>query len=459
MNIIAFFFFFYVNTNFFPIIILDTALPIYGPHLAGRKLTKTPVRRKEKVARKIIASPENWAKNIAKSNRDKGLAYVSQTSKKEMPPKKLGAPCTCKEKCFEKVTMPKIQEIFDNYWKAGSDYSMKTQILMDAIQPRTVKRRRQRDPTKSDRPQWFYWIQHGKQYQVCRNAFRSIYGISESRLKSVISLKGKNPTGSPVVDQRGRQPSGNQIAGDRIDLVHKHIKMLYVTQSHHARSHSPHRMYMDPSLNTRLLYIRYVDWLVDHHDGQRAVKESKYRDIFNNHYNIVPHPPRSDTCEFCTWSDVQMKSKSSQNIEVSVLKDDLKIHVAEARKQQKLLSHFEQSCIEDGPYHEWRTICIDLQQTLPVPRLNNQSSYYKSKVCLYNCCIFDLNHNQANCYLWDETMALKGSNEVNSCLLKWFKNFRSENFTRLRIFADNCAGQNKNIFMVLNCLRLLQKCK
>ena len=154
-----------------------------------------------------------------------------------------------------------------------------------------------------------------------------------------------------------------------------------------------------------------------------------------------------------------MKSKTSQNIDVSVLKDDLKIHMAEANKQQKLLSHFEKSCIEDGPYHEWRTICIDLQQTLPVPRLNNQSSYYKSKVCLYNCCIFDLNRNTANCYLWDETMALKGSNEVNSCLLKWFKNFRSENLTRLRMFADNCAGQNKNIFMALNCLRLLQKCK
>ena len=70
------------------------------PHLAGRKLSMTPVRRKEKVARKIIASPENWAKNIAKSNRDKGLAYVSQTSKKEVPPRKLGPPCTCKEKCF-----------------------------------------------------------------------------------------------------------------------------------------------------------------------------------------------------------------------------------------------------------------------------------------------------------------------------------------------------------------------
>ena len=53
-------------------------------------------------------------------------------------------------------------------------------------------------------------------------------------------------------------------------------------------------------------------------------------------------------------------------------------------------------------------------------------------------------------------MALKGSNEINSCLLKWIELNKSDGFKDLVIFADNCAGQNKNIYVVLNCLRLLQ---
>ena len=32
---------------------------------------------------------------------------------------------------------------------------------------------------------------------------------------------------------------------------------------------------------------------------------------------------------------------------------------------------------------------------------------------------------------------------------------KQDGFKKLRIFVDNCAGQNKNIYMILNCLRLI----
>ncbi|CAL4112496.1 unnamed protein product, partial [Meganyctiphanes norvegica] len=80
----------------------------------------------------------------------------------------------------------------------------------------------------------------------------------------------------------------------------------------------------------------------------------------------------------------------------------------------------------------------------------------RKKFSLHNLSIYDLNSCKANCFLWDETMALKGSNEINSCLLKWIELNKSDGFKNLIIFADNCAGQNKNIYVVLNCLRLLQ---
>lgn len=131
----------------------------------------------------------------------------------------------------------------------------------------------------------------------------------------------------------------------------------------------------------------------------------------------------------------------------------LREHQVAAQGQTDALSDAEKACRPDD---ETRTICMDLQQILPCPKLNNQKAYYKKKISLYNFCVYDLNLKKANCFLWDETTAQKGSNEINSCLYKWFQENKDAGFRHLRIFADNCVGQNKNLYVVLNCMRLVQ---
>ena len=142
--------------------------------------------------------------------------------------------------------------------------------------------------------------------------------------------------------------------------------------------------------------------------------------------------------------------------DASVQRQKLTEHQKAAEQQQAKLSKAEQECKEAGPGSSTRFISIDLQQTLTCPRLNNQRAYFRKKFNYHNLCIYDLNSCKANCFLWDETMAMKGSNEINSCLLKWIELNKSDGFKDLVIFADNCAGQNKNIYVILNCLRLLQ---
>ena len=60
----------------------------------------------------------------------------------------------------------------------------------------------------------------------------------------------------------------------------------------------------------------------------------------------------------------------------------LKIHKEEADKQVGHLSRREKSCpIDDENVEDdWLTIATDLQQTHPVPKMNNQSAFYKTKV-------------------------------------------------------------------------------
>lgn len=58
-------------------------------------------------------------------------------------------------------------------------------------------------------------------------------------------------------------------------------------------------------------------------------------------------------------------------------------------------------------------------------------------------------------FVWDETVGGCGSDGVGSCIIKWLKMKadQGQDFVKLRVFCDNCGGQNKNIFIILMTLQ------
>ena len=68
----------------------------------------------------------------------------------------------------------------------------------------------------------------------------------------------------------------------------------------------------------------------------------------------------------------------------------MQAHKVEARQQQQHLKLREISCPIDDQNEDdgWITIATDLQQTQPVPKLNNQSAFYKKKVSKNNILFF-----------------------------------------------------------------------
>lgn len=52
-------------------------------------------------------------------------------------------------------------------------------------------------------------------------------------------------------------------------------------------------------------------------------------------------------------------------------------------------------------------------------------------------------HNNVHKYVWDETIASKGSQEIVSCILEHLKNRRSQK--HIIAFSDMYARQNRNI--------------
>ena len=69
---------------------------------------------------------------------------------------------------------------------------------------------------------------------------------------------------------------------------------------------------------------------------------------------------------------------------VDLLKESLELHKEAATFMQNRLHYLEEQCPIDHQREDncWLTIATDLQQTQPVPKLNNQSAFYKQKVSM-----------------------------------------------------------------------------
>ena len=132
-----------------------------------------------------------------------------------------------------------------------------------------------------------------------------------------------------------------------------------------------------------------------------------------------------------------------------------KLHLQEASTTRNLLK----GPLNSSGFEGFRVITIDLQQQQPCPKMPVTKPYYTSKLWFVHFCVFDLTKDKAHMYMWDETVAKRGPNEISSCILRWLEHVREvevEEITALQVFADNCASQNENIFNVQIFLQQIQ---
>lgn len=67
---------------------------------------------------------------------------------------------------------------------------------------------------------------------------------------------------------------------------------------------------------------------------------------------------------------------------------------------------------------------------------------------MYEFCIHNIKTGKGTFYSYHEGQALKGPNEVASCLNDYIQSNIPEGTTELHLFCDGCPGQNKNSAMI-----------
>lgn len=403
--------------------------------------------------RKRKPKPHAWRASVVKKLRNEGKAYTSRMTKNLVEARKIGAPCA--DGCFSKVTMPVVEALFKEFWGMG-DYNAQTAYLQKLMTSVPIKRRRKAADESMRTQTILYSVMYGdKKHSICKKGFCSIFGIGQKRVRVAIQKLTMGKTTLP--DQRGKTPTATKFVGEKADLVRTHIKMLPTMSSHYSRAKSPYRMYLDSTLSVVKLYDMYVKFMKDQHPDVEVVSFNYYSKVFRSEFNIGFSPPVIDTCNTCDLLKANIQNYRQMGCAQAQLNDmqrELDEHKALAARGRAALDSFITDDSEDI-----MALCFDLQQTLPTPKLSTSVAFYKRKLWTYNFGIFNLKTKKSTMYVWDEVTARRGSCEIMSCVNHYIEANHEPNQTKLVLFSDNCGGQNKNVNVILGCLRLLHSKK
>lgn len=93
-------------------------------------------------------------------------------------------------------------------------------------------------------------------------------------------------------------------------------------------------------------------------------------------------------------------------------------HMSTKTEVRKLMLNDKQRALQD------KTTCCanyDLQKIMTPPKSNVSIMYYLSKLSVWNFTVFELGVAQGHCFVWNETIGNRGSNEISSYVFSFLQ--------------------------------------
>ncbi|KAK3907355.1 NAD kinase, partial [Frankliniella fusca] len=388
---------------------------------------KTPPKKRS-------LNPSNWKKSQAKLALNSGLAHTNAEGKYikggELKP---ACPVTCRKKCFLKISHENRMGLFKKYYGLQSK-TLQWNMINKLVRTLPVKRRRavNEDREKPYRNHSYHYsltMPTGENISVCQTMFLNTFDISITVVKTAVN---KN---SP--DKRGlNMAAKKRMAPEMIQNVKNHIKEFPTVESHYCREDS-RRKYLDENLSTAKMHQLYI---MQRGALPNTATLRQYRDIFNTCFNLSFFKPKKDQCADC----VQWERSSPEEKEAFAQTHEE--HVENKNTARQLKKSDKEFSINQAE-KQIRVITFDLQKVFYSPKSEVGEFFYNRKLSSYNFTIFDCTTGQAHCFVWDQTTAQRGSNEIASCVMMFMEEAVRNGITEFRIYSDSCSGQNKNKFL------------
>ncbi|UYV75554.1 hypothetical protein LAZ67_13000591 [Cordylochernes scorpioides] len=358
------------------------------------------------IGRKRSCNPDNWARNIQKQKRTKGLAYRNRGGYSIPAKTFVDIICRCRQKCNQKILSYDREAAMKTFYSLDSQLAQNI-FLRGCIRAKEIKRRRPSNNTKEPRSHSFtYYFRKDKHdIPVCKKYFRDTYQVSDGR---IYKCSSKEQVTSLFDQRKGR------AASNKIDDTHvvKHIKSFPAYTSHYTRAHNPRRQYLNPDLNIKKMYELYATQCKK--ENVVPVKEKYYYKVFSTKFNLHFKQPSKDTCQTCDYLQIKIQSSDSEGIQMAKIEKEN--HLEEAERARSLMAA-DRKAASDKIF----VFSFDLEKALAFPKLTTSVAYYKRNLYVYNFGCHDFNENIGHMFVWPET---EGS--LNWLKMRWIKLERSK---------------------------------
>lgn len=403
---------------------------------SSQKKGKKNYPKKSSPGRKRILNKENWIAEIRKRKKNLGEEFTNRKGQ-IIPKKEIKPSCgdKCSRKCRELITENQRNTIFNNFWSLG-DHNKQADYLSRFIKRVSRKQIMARSASSSRRKcsYEYYLYVDGQEIRTCKVMFLNTFSISDMWVQTLFKKINNSATGTILNDIRGNRLRKNVIPDHIKQSIRNHISEMPLVDSHYVRSRSS-KQYLDAELSLPILYKLYTEFMKEKHPEQEVATSRQYRQIFITEFNIEFNKPKKDQCPKC---DI---FRNASEIDKSNLEYDFALHIAN-KEVVRTLKDIDKSRAKNSD--SVVTAVYDLQKILNTPQSEVSIFYYKRKLATYNFTIFDMGKRVGYCYVWNETIGRKGSNEISSFVFDFIKMKVQEGYTEFNFYSDSCGGQNKN---------------
>ncbi|XP_022826364.1 uncharacterized protein LOC111356295 [Spodoptera litura] len=438
-----------------PVPTTPLSLPVNSPMPIETQLSSPRHRqyaRKQDKGRLRLVHKDQWLDVMRKKNKNLGNAYKSRDGKSRNK-REMGPSCgeKCKLKCSQKITDIDRNLLFVAFWSMGDivrhwDYINKycEKINKRRVTTETASRReftlRYYLPTKTHMTDSLAPNIQTLKIQVCKTMFLNTFGIKQGLVYS--ALKKLSLEGTVAHDKRGIHLHTKKITEEIIASVCDHVNSFAPVESHYVRKRSD-KVYLDGSLTFAKMFLLYKDWN-DPKNQNKAQTARQYRDIINSHINLGFHIPKKDQCDVCHVYKNLLRPVSEEQFQI------YKTHMRNKTIAREFKIKDKECSLKSN---DVLTAVYDFQKVHGMPYGETSILYYKRKLTVFNFTVYEMGSRVAKCYVWDESTANRGANEVSSCLYNYIKEHHQKGIKIFNFWSDNCGGQNRNRIVFAAYLR------
>ena len=218
------------------------------------------------------------------------------------------------------------------------------------------------------------------------------------------------------------------------EYVRQHITSFPKTESHYCRKETQ-RFYLNGDLSLNKMYTMYVQDRSQQNIS--PVSESTYKHIFYTEFNLGFFKRSKDRCDFCT------AFHNSDNKDS--LQQEFEIHHQMKNQVRCCKDNDKQRAKHDA---EFASATFDLEDVLLTPKGHAKGFYHKRRLNTYNLSIHDYETGLGINNIWNERIGMRGSNEIGSCIYKYFQSQVKKGKRVFSLYSDACGGQNRNQHIV-----------